>query len=264
MKKVGRKIVVPSLRFMTAKIGYIHKQLLKFFVYIFGAALFLMMLSGWTNPQSTPAGRGVPSKEDQLKQFKTALLDLKNAVSNHESEIRILEDKLLNQESSFDHFKQQLTDDVQSQKDVAKTCSINLEGKTDSLEQSIHQLEALVKGLTADFRQMKTQANDSVTVLAQYKQKITELSNLVETQNHQIQNLEAALNSMLEVMQGRHAPKAIAIKSSESESRTYKVQAGDNLEKIARNQKISVQALREANPQISHDRINIGQTLKIP
>ena len=232
------------------------------------AALFLMTASGWAAPQSSyqTTRPAAPVKEDPnavMRQMKTALTDLKHEVSNHESEIRTFEEKLQNQEASFEQLRQQLTDDVQVQRDFVKASNINLEGKTETLEQSLNNLDTVVKGLTADLRQMKTQANDSVSVLTQYKQKLSELEKLMETQSQHMQNLEAALHSMMEVLQAKQPPRESAIKLSEGGLKTYKVQPGDSLERIARAQKVSVQALRDAN-QLSNDRIMVGQTLKIP
>ena len=232
------------------------------------AALFLMTASGWAAPQSSyqTTRPAAPVKEDPnavMRQMKTALTDLKHEVSNHESEIRTFEEKLQNQEASFEQLRQQLTDDVQVQRDFVKASNINLEGKTETLEQSLNNLDTVVKGLTADLRQMKTQANDSVSVLTQYKQKLSELEKLMETQSQHMQNLEAALHSMMEVLQAKQPPRESAIKLSEGGLKTYKVQPGDSLERIARAQKVSVQALRDAN-QLYNDRIMVGQTLKIP
>lgn len=232
------------------------------------AALFLISQSGWAAPapQSYQNGRPAPVKEDPnavMRQIRTALADLKHEVSNHESEIRTFDEKLQNQESSFEQLRQMLTEDVQAQKDFVRASNINLEGKTETLEQSVNNLDAAVKGLTSDLRQIKTQANESVAVLGQYKQKLTELEKLLETQNQHMQNLEAALHSIMEVMQAKQATKEIPVKFSEEGLKTYKVQPGDSLEKIAKAQKVTIQALKEAN-QLTNDRIIVGQTLKIP
>ena len=231
------------------------------------AALSLILASAGAAPQSAyPNNRPAPVKEDPgaaMRQIKTSLADLKHEVSNHEAEIRIFEEKLHNQEASFEQLRQQLTEDVQTQRDFVKASNINLEGKTETLEQSLNNLDALVKGLTNDLRQMKTQANDSVSVLAQYKQKLTELEKLLENQNQHMRNLETAMHSMMEVLQAKQSAKDIAVKMSEGGTKTYKVQPGDSLEKIARAQHVSVQALTDAN-NLSNDRIKVGQTLKIP
>ena len=44
----------------------------------------------------------------------------------------------------------------------------------------------------------------------------------------------------------------------------YTVQSGDNLTKIAERFKTSVRAIRAANPNLTTDRITVGQKLKIP
>lgn len=226
------------------------------------SAVLLLLFCGSGGAAPYPSSRsGAPSDDlgTVLRQLKTGLADLKYGVNNHETEIRMFEDKLRNQETSFDHLRQQLTDDFQSQRDLTRSTILTLENKIGTLEEKTDALETLTKGLTADLRQLKQQANDSVTVLGQYKQKLTDLEGLLQTQNQHMHNLEVALNSMMDFIQTKEAPQ-LALSGN---AKTYKVQAGDTLEKIARAQKVSVQGLREAN-QLTNDRIIVGQTLKIP
>lgn len=240
--------------------------------YSLSAALLLFASMGWA-AQQQPYGQSSyqtarpPPGEDLssiLRQLKTGLVDLKHEMHNHEAEIRMFENKLQSQETSFEHLRQQLSEDVQSQRDFAKASNVNLDGKTETLSQSLTNLEAMVRGLMNDLRQIKTQSNDSVSVLGQYKQKISELENLLQVQSQHMQNLEAALQSMMEVWQAKEAAREITSKPNEFGSgKTYKVQPGDSLEKIARSQKVTVQSLRDAN-QLVNDRILVGQVLKIP
>lgn len=265
MKRAGQKIVEVSLKFMNVK----HISITTVFL--------LLATTGWTAPQS-PSGqqsfqttRAAPGEDLNavLRQLKIGINDLKHEMSNHETEIRIFENKLQSQETSFENFQQQLSDDIQSQRDYIRASTINLEGKTETINQSMMNLEDMVRGLTNDLRQMKIQSNDSVVVLGQHKQKIAELEGLLQTQSQHMQNLEVALQSMMEVWQAKESAKEMINKASEATNkpgesgRTYKVQAGDSLEKIARTQKVSVQALREIN-QLTNDRILVGQTLKLP
>lgn len=262
MKKAGQKIVGVSLRFMSVK------------CFSLGVAFLLIVSMGWAAPQQSygqqpsyqASARPSPGEDltSVLRQLKTGLTDLKHEMRNHEAEISMFENKLQSQEVTFEHLRQQLTDDVQAQRDFVRASNVNLEGKTETLNQSLTNLETMVRGLMNDLRQIKTQSNDSVTVLGQYKQKISELENLLQVQNQHMQNLEAALQSMMEVWQAKEAAKEIVNKANEpGPVRNYKVQPGDSLEKIARSQKVSVQALREAN-QLVNDRILVGQNLKIP
>ena len=240
-------------------------------ILLISAALFSLSTMGWAAPQQSygqqaySASRPSPGDDlnNALRQLKIGLADLKHEMQNHEAEIHIFDNKLQSQEANFEHLRQQLIDDLQSQRDFARASSINLEGKVKALDQSMNNIEAMVRGLTNDLRQIKTQSNDSVAVLGQYKQKIAELDNLLQAQSQHMQNLEAALQAMMEVWQAKETAKEIANKGSSEGEKTYKVQAGDSLEKIARANKISVQALRDAN-QLTNDRILVGQTLKIP
>lgn len=259
MKKDGRKIDAVSLRFMKDKCFYLF------------AVLLLISAKGWTAPQhyqqSYPIARPAPPSQGEdlagvLRLLKNGLTDLQHEMQNHESEIRVFDNKIQGIDTSFEHFKQQLTNDIQSQRDFVRATNVNLEGKTETLSQSMKNLETLFRGLMADVRQIKTQANDSVAVLGQYKQKMTELEGLVQTQNQHMQNLEAALKSMMEVWEAKEAVKEIS-NQSVGEGKLYKVQSGDSLEKIARIHKVPLQALRDAN-QLNSDRIIVGQTLRIP
>lgn len=255
MKKDGQKIVGVSLRFMNAR----WMQL------IIACLLFFVPARGWTAPQQYANSRSAADDINVLiRQLKTGFADLRNDVRNHEVEIRTFESKLHNQESSFDHLRQQIVDDVQSQKDFVRASTVNLDGKIVSLEQSLKNLETVLNGVVADLRQMKGQANDSVGVLSQYRQKITELESQLDIQKQQMTNFEMALNSMLEVFQARENAREISNKANES-SKVYKVQPGDTLEKIAKSQGVTLQALRDAN-NLSKDnnRIIVNQVLILP
>lgn len=243
----------------------------------FLAAAFVLLLPAVV--QAAPSqtyGQQPPSQKQMgggdinttVRQLRTDIADLKHEMRNHEDEIRIFDRKIQSQENSFEDFKQQLLDETQSQRDLTRAATINLEGRTDTLNQSISNLDASVKGLTSDLRLIKTQSNDSVAVLGQYRQKIGELEEIIHTQGQLIQNLEQALKSMVEVWEAKETARELATKpleatSSSDSDKTYKVQSGDSLEKIAKAHKVSVQSLRAAN-QLTGDRILIGQTLKIP
>gem|GEM_PF-2194640 len=231
-------------------------------------ALIFFLSPSWaappSYPQPYPTARPAPGEDlsSILRHLNGGLVDLKHEVRNHESEIRLFQNKWESQETSFEHLQQQLIEDLRGQRDLTRAININFEGKTDALDASVKNLDALVKGLMGDIRQIKSQANDSILLLGQYKQKLSELDSLLETQSQHMQNLEAALQSIMEVWKAKEASKEIG-KGSEA-LRLYKVQPGDSLLKIALAQKVSVQALRACNPLIKEDRIIAGQTLNIP
>lgn len=188
-----------------------------------------------------------------LQQIKTNLSDLKHSFNNHDAELRTLESQLNNHENLIENLRQQLTQNTQAQSDLSNAQNANLEGKIDALDNT-------VKGLIADLRQIKTQANESVAILAQYKQKLSDFEKLIEAQNQHMRTLENGLQAMVELFQAKSEPPPSI---SGGSYKTYKVQPGDSLEKIARAQKVSVQSIRDSNG-LKQDRIVVGQTIKIP
>src|SRR5262249_52891874 len=150
-------------------------------------------------------------------------------VDNHESEIRMYEEKLTNQEAIIDSLRQQVVELTQANKDLVKEISNNLEMKMGSLETTS-------KGLVADLKQFKTHANDSSTAMTQYTQKIQDLEKMLEEQNRNIENLQAAMRSLMDAMQVKNG----LTDNSSNGAKTYKVKAGDTLEKIARHYQTSI------------------------
>lgn len=233
------------------------------------ALLCILPWAGWGAPPQPP-NRPMQGEDINsiLRQLRTGISDLRNDVKNHESEIRMFEERLSNQENSNENMHQQLSDDFQSQKDFARATHVNVQTKFDSFENRLSGIETQIEnlsrsseGLMNDLRQINLQANDSVAVLGQYKQKLGELESLLSSQNRHIANLEAALQSIMELFQAKEMVPPLS--KSGSTNKIYKVQPGDSLEKIARANGVSVPQLKEMN-QLTNDRIIVGQSLKIP
>lgn len=217
--------------------------------------------------------KGSPSSGDDLttvlRILRTGLSDLQHEVRNSDAQLSKLEGQLQSQEAVLEHFKTEITEDLESQKDFVQASNINIEGKIETLDQIVKNLETVIKGIATDLRGLKTQANDSVVAIGQHKQKISELEVMLQAQNQHMQNLEGALHNIMELIQAKDASRNVITNPSmatlsQSDLKTYIVQPGDSLEKIAKAQHITVQGLREANPQISGDKIIVGQTLKLP
>jgi LysM repeat protein len=196
-----------------------------------------------------------------LKEMRDTLDDVRHEVNNHESEIRVYDEKLKSLESIIDGVRDQLMESSQAYKEQLKGNSVSLESKITAIETSI-------KGLVADLRQFKTHANDSSIALAQYKQKISELEKIVEHQNQNIDHLHTALRTLTEALVVKDSPqstnKTTNVAAAESTPPgTYRVKTGDSLEKIARNHQTTVAAIKELNG-LTHDRIGVNQLLRIP
>lgn len=104
--------------------------------------------------------------------------------------------------------------------------------------------------------QIASHANQVSQSLTDCYIKIATLEKLVQQQQSviaEIGQLKSSLTTLIQSLQ----------KESLAQPVTYRVKAGDSLEKIARIYKISITALKEEN-NLSSDKIVIGQELKIP
>lgn len=191
-----------------------------------------------------------------LRELRDSIEDLRHELNNHESEIRILEEKYTTQEILIDSLKQQQVDTQKASKDLLK-------GNTQSLEGKIASLESNLKGVLSDLKQMKEFLAQSGS-----KQRLEELKKEIEVQNQNIEYLQSSLTTIMQVLQGEKPAPLKITKESEKlampgSSIEYKVKQGDSLEKIAKNNKTTVAMIKEMNG-LTKDRIVIGQTLKLP
>jgi LysM repeat protein len=190
-----------------------------------------------------------------LKELRDAVDDVRHEMNNHETEIRVFDEKLQNFDSIIDGVRDQVSELGRVQKEQLKSSSANLEAKISSLE-------TVDKGIIADLKQFKNHANDTAAVLAQYKQKIADLEKIIDQQNQNIDHLQAAMRSLVDVLQVKDGSSKSSFEATPS-GHTYKVKAGDSLEKIARAHQTTVQALKELNG-LANDRIIAGKVLQIP
>lgn len=206
---------------------------------------------------AAPAPRNTPfyAAEDNAQAIKDlrAIVDrLRHQVSNHETEIRMYDEKLNNVDSIIDSVRDQLND-------TAKLHKEQLKGSSATLDEKIASLETSSKALAADLRQFKTFATESNTVLGQYKQRIADLERVIEQQNQNIEHLQAAMKAMMDALQVKSGLEVTPAGSTA----LYKIKPGDSLEKIARNNKTTVQAIKQLNG-MTNDKIVVGKQIKLP
>lgn len=166
---------------------------------------------------------------------------LKIQLSNQEAELDALKQKLENFHVILESLQQQLQEQGKGQKEELKK-------GTASLDIKIAALENMAKSLAADLKQLQAHANETATSLQAMKQKLGE-------QNGTIENLQSAIQTLIEALQVK-----LEIPVS---GKTYKVKAGDSLEKIARAHGTTIQAIKNING-MSSDKIVVGKTLLIP
>jgi len=196
---------------------------------------------------------GAPYRSSSEEDPSQLLRQLQHQIRNHESELRVFEEKINNQEIIVDSLRQQMTDAHDGHKEYLK-------GTTTHVDTKLTGLEVLTKGIQADLKPLKNHANDTSSVLNQFKQEIANLKKTIQEQNRTIEYLQTALKSLMEALQIKDpTPPPMAVNIG----KTYKVQPGDSLEKIARINQTSIKALKEVNG-LANDKIVVGQVLKLP
>lgn len=176
-----------------------------------------------------------------LQNIKADLEDLKHQMHNVSMDISIIEEKVNNQDLEFASFQDRLAAGNQAQQRVMKGSLVDVESKLDSLDK-------FQVGTLQDIRNLKENFNSLNSSLSQYKDKL----NVAEKN---VSSLKTALESIMAVVQ-----RDINISGN---SITYKVQAGDSLDRISRRYNTTVEAIKKIN-DLDSDLIVIGQELRLP
>ena len=195
---------------------------------------------------------GKPSLGSGVGEQRSALDSVKHELNNHEAELHMLSERIDNQENILTSFKQQLMDAHQNQKEM-------FEGSSVSSSEKMTSLEAINRSLVADLKQLRTHANESASTLAQYKQKIVDLEKAIDVQAQATDDLKDAVKAIMSALDVKETRSM----SDDKSLKSYKVKAGDRLDKIAKAHQTTVKALKEVN-HLTNDLIFEGQTLKLP
>ncbi|MBM3207569.1 MAG: LysM peptidoglycan-binding domain-containing protein [Chlamydiae bacterium] len=185
-----------------------------------------------------------------IDEMRIELSDMKYALNNTQVEIQILEEKIRAQEASNKNGKVQST-----------SSAPHSEIKLSLLEKKINQLENSQEKLTADLKQLSTHANQTSQSFSQYYNRIKELESEINAHNkaiNELSDLKTTLKSLTQAIKNK--PNSSSISTS---TNVYKVKPGDNLEKIAKAHKTTVDAIQKEN-NISSHKIVVGQEIKIP
>lgn len=180
-----------------------------------------------------------------LEELRIEVADVKHALHSTQVELRILEEKVKNNQTS---------------KTAAKESNqSNLALQLANLEKKFLHLEKIQDKFTSDLRQISVHANQSATAFSQYKDKLRELEQDIAAQNKRLDEVVKLKSTLTSIS------KAIKEKNEDASDsfRKYRVKPGDSLERIARSQNTSVEAIKRIN-QLDSDRIVVGQEIKIP
>lgn len=251
MKKLGRKIDALSSRFTNGNglcvNGYFR----------FAIMLTSLLLSGMAGPVPVHSAQARYNTNDQetayaYQKMQSSLDSCRLQLGNHDNELRMHESKLENFETILEALNQQLEDYGKNQKELIKK-------NGEAVETKVQILDSSSKKMIDDLKKLQTHANETTSSLTQSAQKIVELEKMLDVQNQNMEQLKATLKLLMELFQDKNG---IALEG-ESSGKTYRIQPGDSLEKIAKTQHTSVQKIKDLN-SLTSDRIIVGKLLKIP
>lgn len=177
---------------------------------------------------------------------------LRHEVSNHEAQLKSLEDRIRNDEETIALLRGDLDTTSKAHKD-------SLKGRSEGIESKMGTHDTTIKGLANDLRQLQTHANQSSSALEQYQKRIADLEKVVDKQAQHIDSLKSAMRSLMQAIKGENN---IADAELPPDG-IYRVQSGDSLGTIAQKFRTTVKDLKEAN-NLKNNTIIIGQKLKVP
>ena len=181
--------------------------------------------------------------ELSLHKVRTEVDEIKHDLNTYEIEHHVLEGKLIDQEQTISNLKQQVAELKQGKLETFAS-------ELQNIDKKIVQIGKKQEKILSDIRQLSSHANDTTTALSQYKEKISQFEKAIALQKDHLQDI-------VKLKEG------IAKLTHNESVRSYVVQSGDSLEKIAREQGTSVDTIKQLN-QLSSDLIVVGQEIRLP
>ncbi len=183
-----------------------------------------------------------------LHEVQTNVDDFRHDLNCFKTDLQILEGKIRNQENQVESVKQN---------HIAQTLTKidSLSEKIKTVDSKIEQMGKKQEAEFTDIEKLSLYAKEVNSSLSQYKDKLSELEGNVIVQSKRFEEVKK-LKETLEAI-------ATSLKINNDGFYSYKVRAGDSLDKIARVNKTTVDILKKAN-NLDQDLIVIGQELKIP
>ncbi len=174
-----------------------------------------------------------------IDEIRLELADVKHELKSTQVELNLLDERV----------KKEATVLASTAKQSVNSA---LSGSTTAqLEARIASIEKLLEKTTADLRTLSTHANQALAKLQSLEQEVFSHEKRLD----EVAKLKGTLTS---ISQAIGQPTA-----SPTSTKSYRVKAGDSLEKIARNHKVSLASLKNLN-HLKNDKIVVGQELRIP
>jgi LysM repeat protein len=161
----------------------------------------------------------------ELDELRIELEDLKHALRTTQVDLNLLDERL------------------------KKPAHQNKDSGLSALEKKVTHLEKTLEKVAQDLRTLNNAATQQLAKIQNLESEISSH----EKQLEEVGKLKGTLTSI---------SKAISPRSSAA-TKSYRVKAGDSLEKIARKYGTSAETIRKLN-NLPNDKIVIGQELKVP
>jgi LysM repeat protein len=182
----------------------------------------------------------------ELDEFRIELDDLKHALKTVQVDLGLLDERLKKQDHSLTQVKDQ------SQGKDASSLSL-LTVQVNALEKKVSGLEKSLEKAANDLRTLNATSTQVLNKIQEVEQNL--LSH--EKRLDEVVKLKGTLTTISKAIHQRSSCEA------PSSTKSYRVKAGDSLEKIARMNHISVEIIRKLN-NLSSDKIVAGQELRLP
>lgn len=189
-----------------------------------------------------------------LEEMRIELSDLRHELSGTRVDLQIIDEKMKGQDASV---KAQLSSKGQAGKKGGEA-SLEL----SNLERKVNELQKNQEKLAQDLKQLSTHASQTNSTFTKQQEKLHELEQEVLAHSRRLDEvvkLKGTLSSLSEVLKEKSKSEQISTAST----RKYKIKSGDSLEKIAKQQGTTIDAIKKLN-DLSSDRIVVGQEIKLP
>ncbi len=211
------------------------------------SSLILLYVAAACSPLKTSSHDERIQLELTLHEMQTNLDDLRHDINCFQTELQILDGRIKYNENTLATLKSQ---DLEKQQARLEQLAADIR----SFEHKWHSQEKSHEHAVNEVQHLAFHANETTLALTQCKARIEELEQQLIVNQRRFTELNK-LKGNIEFL-------AKSLNKSEI-FKTYKVRAGDTLEKIAKHHKIEVSKIKQIN-QLEHDRILVGQELKIP
>ncbi len=177
-----------------------------------------------------------------IREVRSAVEDLKYRLNRYEVELQIAEGKTEAWNASMNALRGEVARLNENESDF-------IENTLAQYEKKLQKLENTEQKIRSDLVKLKEHTHEILASLSQFKVKIDANETELAEQKNSVTYL-------------RHSVEALMKTAESSLTAVYVVKAGDSLEKISKEHRISVERIKDLN-RLTNDLIVVGQTLRL-